>query len=56
MTIYAFPRINRVSTMPISVFLLSVDMLRLSPITNTQPSGTVLGPMKSSLVLVSSAI
>ncbi len=34
--------------MPISDLRLSVDILRLSPMTNTQPSGTVCGPMKSS--------
>ena len=46
----ALPSIRRSSSIPIRLSLESLDMFLLSPITNIEPSGTVWGPTKSSLL------
>src|SRR5699024_5809759 len=52
----ATPSTSRVSTQPISASRLSLELLRLSPMMNRQPSGTVSGKSTPSCDPVGSAV
>jgi hypothetical protein len=54
MIAYTFPKIQRLSTIPIRESLLSELLFLLSPMTNMQPSSTVRGNFISYMLFVGS--